>query len=418
MVISSKAEQGLPYCYQQGHNPRDYRFVVETSFENPLRPFSDSFTTWRHVVQNGKVATFFSGTLLNIILETCFGHACCPSRGLCNGLAFSSAVGEAWTRMQISFRDYWNSEWSECHDSTANGTVNRCRGDVRQQLGNLGSMYSISAEFLEQMGGLILKPFNRAKAYESCSDPYLSINLLCNKLLRSSVRLMYHHMFKMHAAVLNLEGLQPYQALIALDDVRYDYTVPPCRGSCHATVAARALREPGRRREDGRVHAVEVGTYLGVTALRLLRDVPFLNLVMVDPFEDVKAYDDGAFPYKETETAYSQTHEALAPYRNRSVLIKQPSVIAGDLISELFFDVVIIDGDHSYEGCSADVATWVPKLRRGISAGVMVFHDYSIVFQGTVRCIHEAVERHALDKRLWLGPDWTAWFRVKDDAAL
>ena len=36
-------------------------------------------------------------------------------------------------------------------------------------------------------------------------------------------------------------------------------------------------------------------------------------------------------------------------------------------------DLVFIDGDHSYEGCKADIEAWLPKLRSG---GVLAGHDY------------------------------------------
>eukprot|EP00927_Polykrikos_kofoidii_P052957 TRINITY_DN47001_c0_g1_i1.p1 TRINITY_DN47001_c0_g1~~TRINITY_DN47001_c0_g1_i1.p1 ORF type:complete len:188 (-),score=11.61 TRINITY_DN47001_c0_g1_i1:23-586(-) len=175
------------------------------------------------------------------------------------------------------------------------------------------------------------------------------------------------------------------------------------------------MLERGRTRPDGRVHAEEIGTYLGETALQLLRAVPFLNLLMVDPFDAVEPYADGAYDsgaYPDAASAYTVVHDALASFRNRSVILKQPSRLAGDLVRRSFFDVVIVDGDHSYEGCSTDVATWIPRLRRDSFPGVMVFHDYSTEFPGTIRCIHEAAASHAEGHRLWLGPEFTAWFYV------
>jgi predicted O-methyltransferase YrrM len=36
-------------------------------------------------------------------------------------------------------------------------------------------------------------------------------------------------------------------------------------------------------------------------------------------------------------------------------------------------DMVFIDGDHSYEHCSADTLAWLPHIKSG---GVLAYHDY------------------------------------------
>ena len=39
-----------------------------------------------------------------------------------------------------------------------------------------------------------------------------------------------------------------------------------------------------------------------------------------------------------------------------------------------WIDLVHIDGDHSYEGCKADINRWTPWVRKG---GIVAFHDYN-----------------------------------------
>lgn len=36
-------------------------------------------------------------------------------------------------------------------------------------------------------------------------------------------------------------------------------------------------------------------------------------------------------------------------------------------------DLIFVDGDHSYEGCKADIQSWIGKLNEG---GIIAFHDY------------------------------------------
>lgn len=52
------------------------------------------------------------------------------------------------------------------------------------------------------------------------------------------------------------------------------------------------------------------------------------------------------------------------------------------------FDFVFIDGDHSYEGCAADIAAYRPLLRVG---GVLAGHDYGAKHPGVVQAVDEAL---------------------------
>lgn len=46
---------------------------------------------------------------------------------------------------------------------------------------------------------------------------------------------------------------------------------------------------------------------------------------------------------------------------------------AGDEVKpDLPLDLLFIDGDHSYEGCSSDLAIWAPKVKTG---GLILVHD-------------------------------------------
>lgn len=53
------------------------------------------------------------------------------------------------------------------------------------------------------------------------------------------------------------------------------------------------------------------------------------------------------------------------------------------------FDLIFIDGDHSYEACRADIAAWTPFLRPG---GVIAFHDFGSRASGVTQAIFEAVK--------------------------
>ena len=67
-------------------------------------------------------------------------------------------------------------------------------------------------------------------------------------------------------------------------------------------------------------------------------------------------------------------------------------------------DAVFIDADHRYEHVRADIAAWLPKVRRG---GMIAGHDYeSREFPGVVQAVKEtfgdAVEVRGVVWRHWV----------------
>lgn len=55
-------------------------------------------------------------------------------------------------------------------------------------------------------------------------------------------------------------------------------------------------------------------------------------------------------------------------------------------------DMVFVDGDHSYEGCSKDIEAWLPHVK---NHGIMVFHDYGRdVWADVKRSVDEHMKNH------------------------
>ncbi len=52
-------------------------------------------------------------------------------------------------------------------------------------------------------------------------------------------------------------------------------------------------------------------------------------------------------------------------------------------------DLIFVDGDHSYEGCKADIETWLPFMKKG---GVMAFHDFGSRASGVTQAIFETIK--------------------------
>jgi predicted O-methyltransferase YrrM len=72
--------------------------------------------------------------------------------------------------------------------------------------------------------------------------------------------------------------------------------------------------------------------------------------------------------------------------------ISVDSVEAAGKFADQSIDLIFVDGDHSFEGCYADLAAWFPRVK---ATGVILGHD-CIPSSG----VHRAVERFARERSL------------------
>ena len=127
--------------------------------------------------------------------------------------------------------------------------------------------------------------------------------------------------------------------------------------------------------------AVEIGRYKGFSTLALAGGLRFVDYGWNEPADHQQRIeiDYQALHQPKRRTLYSidQSARPEAQARiERNGLSKYVEFINGDSHTvplEVTADVLFIDGDHSYEGCSADLDRFVPMLRRG---GYLILHDY------------------------------------------
>jgi predicted O-methyltransferase YrrM len=80
----------------------------------------------------------------------------------------------------------------------------------------------------------------------------------------------------------------------------------------------------------------------------------------------------------------------------RANILRKRSCEAAAFVGDGSRDFVFIDADHSYEGCKADIDTWLPKLKPN---GLIGGHDYQnpdFPAFGVTRAVDEFVQRHSL----------------------
>jgi predicted O-methyltransferase YrrM len=127
---------------------------------------------------------------------------------------------------------------------------------------------------------------------------------------------------------------------------------------------------------DGQV--VEVGSYKGKSSGFLAAGLtPGARLACVDTWRN------DAMPYDEPSDSMSEFVINLGPYWDSIDVCRGRSVEVAVSWSRQI-DLLFIDGDHSYEGCSTDLTSWFPYVRSG---GWIAFHDSSQ--DGVIRTIRE-----------------------------
>jgi predicted O-methyltransferase YrrM len=138
--------------------------------------------------------------------------------------------------------------------------------------------------------------------------------------------------------------------------------------------------------------ALEVGSFKGKSSVCLAAGLgDTARLACVDTWRnDAMPYDAQADVMPEFLQNTKRFSERIEPHRGRS------AEIAASWTRPI--DLLFIDGDHSYEGCSGDLRAWMPFVRPG---GWVTFHDSSEV--GVARAISEFLPRahRSLEFRAW-----------------
>lgn len=135
------------------------------------------------------------------------------------------------------------------------------------------------------------------------------------------------------------------------------------------------------------VTAVEVGSYVGSTALLMLHEGHLDRVWCVDTwkgsdtdkelYEWIKSDDDICLMFYLNMRDYIQLGECIP--------LRVPSLQAARIFDEGSLDLVFLDGDHSYQAVRDDIEAWAPKVRKG---GILCGHDF-LTFEGVMQAVLE-----------------------------
>lgn len=129
-------------------------------------------------------------------------------------------------------------------------------------------------------------------------------------------------------------------------------------------------------------NGLEIGSFEGASAVWLMDHAPNLTLACVDIFGP--AFDDVTGEYEQ------RFERNVAEYGKRVIKLKGKSTdVLPKLVQAKRFDLIYIDGDHSYAGALADTKLAYPLLKKG---GVLIWDDYDNVQFGVRQAVDEFLE--------------------------
>lgn len=155
----------------------------------------------------------------------------------------------------------------------------------------------------------------------------------------------------------------------------------------------------------------ELGVHRGTTFMYLLEMFPDLKMIGVDQWKEIKEGTGGKFKggYRdyigqEIEKWGAKVRaDAEEKYPEQASFLHMDTLSAAELVVDESLDFIFIDADHRESFVRADIAAWVPKVRK---EGMIFGHD----------CNEMGVQR-AISSLLpgWLPYYGTVWYIPRAD---
>jgi SAM-dependent methyltransferase len=119
---------------------------------------------------------------------------------------------------------------------------------------------------------------------------------------------------------------------------------------------------------------LEIGCDIGDTSDYLLNGHPMLELYSIDPYENYVDWNGNAL--NEREEIYQRMMKRMERYGDRFTLIRDYSDNVVNEFEDEEFDIIFIDGLHTYDQLTKDCNNYYSKLKPG---GIFSGHDYNAI---------------------------------------
>lgn len=139
-----------------------------------------------------------------------------------------------------------------------------------------------------------------------------------------------------------------------------------------------------RALSGGRKRVVEIGTFLGGSALEILAGMPEDgHLLTIDTYRATPLYHvNGQAPDRSLVGLVADRLDD-----SRVTVICGAGQNVAPFVGDGTLDMVFLDGAHDYEGVKRDLRLWMPKLKPD---GIMTGHDYDRLCRHVKRELMEA----------------------------
>jgi predicted O-methyltransferase YrrM len=123
---------------------------------------------------------------------------------------------------------------------------------------------------------------------------------------------------------------------------------------------------------------VEIGSFMGLSALAMakafyIRQNYTARIYCVDTWEGSAEHRDMEVIEKGELFERFKRNIAESGLAAYFIPLRKDSVAASGEFQDESFDLIFVDGDHTFEGVSKDLVSWYPKLK---PEGVFLGHDY------------------------------------------
>lgn len=143
--------------------------------------------------------------------------------------------------------------------------------------------------------------------------------------------------------------------------------------------------------------ALEIGSFMGLSAIVFVHG--FLaagnreaRLYCVDTWRGSEEHQNLRVVQEDALFDRFLSHIRQAGVESMITPVREASTKAAARFEDRSLDYIFVDGDHSFEGCYADLVAWYPKLKPG---GVFIGHDCT-----PNEGVHQALQKFARERQL------------------